>query len=91
MPDRLYPASYANLTLKIPSVTPYTIGQLFYLFELATAFSGCLMNINPYDQPGVEHGKIATYSLMGREGYQDKKNEIETKARNVKKYILKIS
>lgn len=29
-----------------------------------------MLNINPYDQPGVELGKKITYSLMGRKGYE---------------------
>ena len=78
-----------NLTIKIPKITPYSVGQLFYLFEMATAFAGSLMNINPYDQPGVEHGKIATYALMGRKGYEDKKEEILKNADKSNKYIVK--
>jgi glucose-6-phosphate isomerase len=34
------------------------------------AIAGSLYNINPYDQPGVELGKVLTYSLMGRKGYE---------------------
>ena len=37
------------------------------------------MNINTYDQPGVEEGKNATYALMGREGYEAKKAELDSK------------
>jgi len=78
-----------NITIKIPKITANTVGQLFYLFELATAFAGSLMNINPYDQPGVEHGKIATYALMGRKGYEKKKREILKNTNAGNKYIVK--
>ena len=78
-----------NLTIKIPKVTANTVGQLFYLFELATAYAGSLMQINPYDQPGVEHGKIATYALMGRKGYEKKKEEILKNAGKSNSYIVK--
>lgn len=66
-----------NLTISLPSITPETIGQLFYLLELATAYAGELFDINAFDQPGVELGKVLTYGLMGRSGYEDKKREIE--------------
>ena len=38
---------------------------------------GELLNINAFDQPGVEEGKNGTYALMGRKGYETRKHEIE--------------
>ncbi len=58
-----------NLTLSIPSVSPESVGEMIYMFEMATAYSGELFDINAYDQPGVEQGKVLTYALMGREGF----------------------
>ena len=66
-----------NMTITFPEVTPHSIGQFMYAFEVSTVFSGGLYNINPLDQPGVEHGKIAAFALMGRKGYQDKAEEIK--------------
>jgi glucose-6-phosphate isomerase len=65
-----------NITIKFPEVNAKTIGQFFMLLETATAFTGGLLNINTFNQPGVEEGKIATYALMGRSGYDKKRNEI---------------
>ncbi|OPX22778.1 MAG: glucose-6-phosphate isomerase, partial [Candidatus Latescibacteria bacterium 4484_107] len=62
-------AGRPNLTITLPEVNPFTVGQLLYMLEVQTVFSGGLYNINPLDQPGVEAGKQATYALMGREGY----------------------
>ena len=67
-----------NLTITLPVVDEFTMGQLIYLMELATAYMGELMEINAFDQPGVELGKVLTYALMGRKGYEDKRREIET-------------
>ena len=39
------------------------------LFEVATVLAGALYGVDPLDQPGVEQGKIYTYGLMGREGF----------------------
>lgn len=66
-----------NLTIKLPSINEYTIGQMLYMLELATAYAGELLDINTFDQPGVELGKVLTYGLMGRSGFEDKKKEIE--------------
>jgi glucose-6-phosphate isomerase len=61
-----------NLTVSIPKVTPESVGELIFLFELATAYSGEFFDLNAYDQPGVEEGKILTYALMGRNGYKER-------------------
>lgn len=66
-----------NCSIVFPKITPHTIGQFIYLYEVSTAFSGKLYRINPFDQPGVEEGKRATFALMGRKGYENKKQEIE--------------
>lgn len=77
-----------NCTFIVPEVNPFTVGQLIYVFEVQTAFSGGLYQINAFDQPGVEGGKEATYALMGREGFEKKKEEIEKNKRARKEYIL---
>ena len=60
------------LTVLFDEISPYTVGQFIYLFEVTTSIAGALFNINPYDQPAVELGKEATFALMGREGaYQE--------------------
>ncbi|HID38352.1 MAG TPA: glucose-6-phosphate isomerase [Calditrichaeota bacterium] len=66
-----------NLTIRFSSVNEANIGAFFFLLEAATAFTGGLLDINAFDQPGVEEGKIATYALMGRKGYEQKREEIE--------------
>lgn len=76
-----------NLTITLPAVNAFTLGQLFFLLEVATAFAGALYGINPFDQPGVEEGKRFTYGLMGRKGFEDKKKEIEAQA-NSKHYNI---
>src|SRR3989338_3736996 len=50
--------------LTLPELTAYTLGALFYHFELATAIAGHLYEINPFDQPAVEQGKIFTQKLL---------------------------
>jgi glucose-6-phosphate isomerase len=81
-------ASRMNMTLTLPKVNAQTIGQLLYFFEVATAFAGELLNINAFDQPGVEEGKNATYALFGRPGYEAKKAELDAAPAKDKKYII---
>ncbi len=77
-----------NLTVTLREINPFTLGQLFMMYEIQTVFSGGLYRINPLDQPGVEDGKIATYALMGRNGYEQQKEEMEEVDRGNEKYIL---
>lgn len=68
-----------NITITVPKVTPYYIGQLLYMLEVQTAITAALYNINAFDQPGVEQSKNYTYALMGRIGYEDSANELKLK------------
>ena len=68
-----------NVTITIPKVTPYYLGQLLYMFEVQTAITGALYNIDAFNQPGVEQSKNYTYALMGRIGYEDSANELKQK------------
>lgn len=76
-----------NMTISIPAVDPYHLGQVFQFFEIVTAFTGLLYNINPFNQPGVEEGKNLTYGIMGKKGFEDKRREVE-KAREKKSYKI---
>ncbi len=77
-----------NKTIKLPEINEFTIGQLFYLFELQTAFIGELFNINAYNQPGVELGKHYTYGILGRKGYEEMKTEYENRPEKNEDYII---
>ncbi|MCL4475125.1 MAG: glucose-6-phosphate isomerase [Nitrospirae bacterium] len=72
-----------NMTIHVPSLDAYHIGQLFQFFEIATAFTGFLYGVNPFNQPGVEEGKNFTYGMMGKKGFDQRREEVE-KAREKK-------
>ncbi len=63
-----------NYTITLDKLDTYHVGLLLQYLEWQTALMGELMNINTYNQPGVELGKVYTYALMGREGF-DKERE----------------
>jgi glucose-6-phosphate isomerase len=58
-----------NATLHIAEVSPETLGGLMMGFMIATAAVAELLEVNAYDQPGVEEGKRTMYALLGRSGY----------------------
>ena len=84
----LLKAGKMNMTISLPAVNEHTIGQLIYMFEVATAFAGELLDINAFDQPGVEDGKNATYALFGRPGYEEVRSELDARPEKESKYIV---
>lgn len=70
-------AERPNMTITMPVIDAYHIGQLFHFFELVTALTGFLYRVNPFNQPGVEEGKNLTYGMMGKKGYEAKRKEVE--------------
>jgi len=60
----LYESGRESITVSIPEVSAFNIGALIALYERAVGFYASLVNINAYDQPGVEAGKKATTKLL---------------------------
>ena len=48
---------HPNMTLHLPALNAYTLGQLIELYQRTTVYTGLLYGINPLDQPSVEKGK----------------------------------
>jgi glucose-6-phosphate isomerase len=59
------------ITVTIPSINEYYIGQLIYFFEMSCAISSYILNVNPFNQPGVEAYKDNMFSLLNKPGYED--------------------
>ena len=59
--------SPANV-LEIEKMDAYNLGNLFYFFFRATAFSAYLLGVNPFNQPGVEVYKKNMFKLLGKPG-----------------------
>jgi len=58
--------------ITLDTINEETLGAMFMFFMTATSFFCYLLDVNPYDQPGVELGKVITFDLMGRKGYEGK-------------------
>ncbi len=65
-----------NFMIKIPEMTEYYLGQLFYFFEFACGVSGYLLGVNPFNQPGVESYKKNMFALLGKPGYEAQREEL---------------
>ena len=50
--------------ISVPEINERHVGQLFLFFEASTSILGEMMNINVFDQPGVERTKIITKELL---------------------------
>ena len=68
-----------NFVLTIPDTSAYTLGYLFYYFEVAVAISGYLNSVNPFDQPGVEAYKKNMFALLGKPGFEDLAKELNNR------------
>ena len=66
-----------NCNITFPKINEKNLGEFIMLYEIMTVFTGALLEIDPLDQPGVEEGKIATYALMGKKGYDKERDEID--------------
>lgn len=84
----LLKAAKPSWMIKIPEVNAFTLGQLMYFFEMQTAFAGELLDVDAFNQPGVEEGKNAAYALLGRKGYETKAVELYSRPWSDEKYIL---
>ncbi len=68
-----------NVIVDAGAKTPRALGQLIYFFEYACGLSGYLLDVNPFDQPGVEAYKKNMFALLGKPGYEERKAELEAK------------
>ena len=86
----LYKSRHMSQTITLPQVNAYTIGQLMFLLEMTTAYMGELLNIDAFNQPGVEESKIASYAVLGNEEekYASKREEMSRRAERKADYIL---
>ena len=58
-----------NVLINVDKLDEETIGELIYFFELACAMSGFILNVNPFNQPGVEKYKQNMFKLLNKPGY----------------------
>lgn len=60
-----------NIHIELPKLNEFFIGQLIYFFEIGCGISGYLLEVNPFDQPGVEAYKNNMFALLGKPGFEE--------------------
>ncbi len=66
-----------NILLELPAIGEDTVGELIYFFEYVCGLSGYLLQVNPFDQPGVEAYKKNMFALLGKPGYEQLRESLE--------------
>jgi len=61
-----------NIHISLEKLDEENLGGLIYFFELATAMSGNILGVNPFNQPGVEAYKSNMFRLLNKPGYVEK-------------------
>lgn len=68
-----------NMVVEIDRMDEWHFGALIYFFEKAVGMSGYLLEVNPFDQPGVEAYKKNMFALLGKPGYEELKATLENR------------
>jgi glucose-6-phosphate isomerase len=68
-----------NVLLELDKRDEFSLGFLIYFFEFACAVSGYVLDVNPFNQPGVEEYKKNMFALLGKAGYEDMRAQLEAR------------
>jgi len=68
-----------NIIVNMERCDAYALGELIYFFEYSCGLSGYLLEVNPFDQPGVEAYKKNMFALLGKPGYEELRQELLAK------------
>lgn len=68
-----------NLLITIPALEERYLGELIYFFEKACGISGYILDVNPFNQPGVEDYKRNMFALLEKPGYEAETAKIKSR------------
>ena len=68
-----------NMRLIVPELNEYYLGEIIYFFEKACGISGYLLEVNPFNQPGVEAYKKNMFALLNKPGYEEESKAIQAR------------
>lgn len=69
------------ISIDVPVIDEFYIGQLIYFFELTCAVSGYILDVNPFDQPGVEAYKKNMFALLNKPGFEEEGKKLRERLR----------
>ena len=64
------------ITMDMGQLDAAKVGEMFYFFELACGVSAYMLDVNPFNQPGVEFYKRNMFQLLGKPGYEAQQAEL---------------
>ena len=76
------------MTIILPEINEFYLGELMYFYEIAVAVSGYLLDVNPFGQPGVESYKKNMFALMKKPGFEKETERLEKLLASIK--VVKI-
>ena len=70
-----------NMRISVPKLDEFYLGELIYFFEKACGISGYLLEVNPFNQPGVEAYKknMFALALLNKPGYEAESKAIQAR------------
>ena len=68
-----------NIHITLPELSEYYLGEIIYFFEKACGISGYILDVNPFNQPGVEAYKKNMFALLDKPGYEEETKAIQAK------------
>ena len=71
-------AGRPNATVYVDAINEESMGELIMFSQYFTAYTAEFYDINAFDQPGVEYGKKLTFAMMGRQGFAEYNQRIES-------------
>jgi glucose-6-phosphate isomerase len=68
-----------HILIEINELDAYHLGYLYFFFMVACGISGYILDVNPFDQPGVEAYKKNMFGLLGKPGFESIGEELRKK------------
>ena len=68
-----------NIHITLPELSEYYLGEIIYFFEKACGISGYILDVNPFNQPGVEAYKKNMFALLNKPGYEAESEAIKAR------------
>ena len=68
-----------NIHITLPELSERYLGEIIYFFEKACGISGYILDVNPFNQPGVEAYKKNMFALLNKPGYEEESKAIQEK------------
>ena len=68
-----------NIHISFEKIDEYNIGQFIYFFERGCGISGYVLDVNPFNQPGVEAYKKNMFALLDKPGYEAESKAIKAR------------